>query len=108
MPKKLGAVGFGKPEGWIDYYKCPDIYDNGEEDDLPEEREVWKLENLTMPSIFFCRCGVYEISFRNTSLVDSIFCWNDFVDVDFTDADLSRCDLRCSIFKERSICSAQI
>lgn len=52
-----------------------------------------------IPSLFFYRCGVEDISFRNTSLVDSFFCYNDFIEVDFTDGDLSRCDMRCSIFE---------
>ncbi len=89
-PHKIGPAGFDGPESWIDYYKYPALHD---------EEGVWRLENLTMPGVCFCRCGIYTLSFRNTSLTESSFCWNDFIDVDFTDADLSRCDLRSSIFK---------
>ena len=96
FPDKVTPAGFDEPKSWLDYYKCPDISNNGEED---QPEEVWRLENLTMPGVFLCRCGVYNISFRNTSLVDSSFCFNDFIDVDFTNADLSRCDLRCSLFE---------
>ena len=73
-----------------------------------EEYGLWKLENLTMLSVFFCRCGVYDISFRNTSLRCSSFCWNDFIDVDFTDADLSLCDMRCSLFERVSFVRADL
>ena len=97
MPSKIGQAGFEKPDGWLDCYKCPDIYDNGEYKN-PEDREMWRLENLTMPGVFFCRSGIYKISFRNTSLINSSFCWNDFINVDFTGSNLSRCDLRCSLF----------
>ncbi len=98
FPDKLTPVGFDEPEGWLNIYKYPDISDS-EEEDQPEQQEVWKLENLTMPCIFLCRCGVYRISFKNTFLADSSCCWNGFIDVDFTDADLSRCDLRSSEFE---------
>lgn len=81
----------------LDCYKCPDFnpYLDGQKEG---EDDLWRLENLTMPACHFVRCGIYAISFRNTLLADSSFCWNDFGSVDFTDADLSRCDMRCSLF----------
>ena len=95
-PDKIGPAGYGKPESWIDAYKDYDIY--GDEDIEHDDREVWKLENLTLPCVFFCRCGIIKISFRNTSLAASSLTWNGFTGVDFTDADLSLCDMRCSLF----------
>jgi uncharacterized protein YjbI with pentapeptide repeats len=96
-PAKIGPAGYGKPESWIDVFKDYDI--SGDEDTPPKKREIWKLEDLTMPGVFFCRCGIIRISFRNTSLAASSLTWNDFTDVEFTNADLSRCDLRSSLFK---------
>jgi BTB/POZ domain-containing protein KCTD9 len=63
---------------------------------------VWEdaLDNLTLPRTFFGRSEVSEISFRNTDLSESWLCWNDFIEVDFTEANLSRCDLRASLFQE--------
>jgi BTB/POZ domain-containing protein KCTD9 len=95
VPSEVGPAGYDKKGSGIDYYKFPEINVPAE----GEEYGLWRLENLTMPSIFFCRCGIEDISFRNTSLVDSSFCWNDFINVDFTEADLSRCDMRCSVFE---------
>ena len=36
--------------------------------------------------------------FRNTDFSESTFCWNDFTNVDFTDAIITRCDFRSSIY----------
>ena len=80
-PAKIGPAGYSKPESWIDAFKDYDIYGG---DSPPNTREVWKLENLTMPGVFFCRCGIIRISFRNTSLAASSLTWNDFTSVDFT------------------------
>lgn len=52
-----------------------------------------------MPGTFLCRCVLTDLSFYNTELTGSRFCWNDFIDCDFTDADLSLCDLRCSVYE---------
>jgi uncharacterized protein YjbI with pentapeptide repeats len=35
----------------------------------------------------------------NTDLNQSFKCWNDFIDCDFTGADLTCCDLRASVFE---------
>jgi uncharacterized protein YjbI with pentapeptide repeats len=56
------------------------------------------FENLTLPRTFFGRSEVGPISFRNTDLSESTLCWNDFNEVDFTDAELRGCDFRASIF----------
>lgn len=98
FPGKVGPAGWGRPGSPIRYYKCPEFNIPAE----GEEYSRWELENLTIPSIFLCRCGIEDISFRNTSLQWSSFCFNDFVEVDFTDADLSLCDLRFSNFEQTS------
>jgi uncharacterized protein YjbI with pentapeptide repeats len=56
------------------------------------------LENLTLPRTYFGKSEVGPMSFRNTNLSESTMCWNDFIEVDFSDADLSGCDLRASIY----------
>ena len=61
-----------------------------------------RLENLTLPRTFFGRSEIREVSFRGTDLSQSTGCWNDFVDVDFSEADLSATDLRGSIFQRVS------
>jgi BTB/POZ domain-containing protein KCTD9 len=103
-PANIGPAGFDKIGSGIDFYKEPEINVPAE----GEEYGLWRLENLTMPSVFFCRCGIADISFRNTSLVDSSFCWNNFINVDFTEADLSRCDMRCSVFENVSFVRADL
>jgi uncharacterized protein YjbI with pentapeptide repeats len=60
------------------------------------------LSNLALPRTFISRCHIEDLSFVNTDLSESWFCWNDFTRVDFSDADLSRADLRCSIFEDVS------
>src|SRR5262245_2503728 len=52
------------------------------------------LERLTLPRTFFGRSEIRAVSFRDTDLSESTANWNDFVDVDFSAADLSRCDFR--------------
>ena len=57
------------------------------------------LSSLTLPRTFFGRSEISNVKFCNTDLSESNLCWNDFIDVDFTDAVLARSDLRCSIFR---------
>jgi len=52
------------------------------------------LDNLTLPRSFFGRSEICKTSFRGTDLSESTANWNDFVDVDFGRADLSRVDFR--------------
>lgn len=61
-----------------------------------------RLEHLTLPRTFFGRSEIRGVSFRGTYLSQSTGCWNDFVDVDFGEADLSGMDLRGSIFQRVS------
>lgn len=56
------------------------------------------LSNLTLPRTFFGKSEINDALFQNTDLTESNLCWNDFVDVDFTDAILARSDLRASLF----------
>jgi uncharacterized protein YjbI with pentapeptide repeats len=56
------------------------------------------LSNLTLPRTFFGRSEINDACFRNTDFTESNFCWNDFIDVDFSEALLVRCDIRASLF----------
>lgn len=60
--------------------------------------EDQSFADLTLPGTFFGRSELARVSFRNCDLSHSTMCWNDFIDVDFTDACLADCDLRASIF----------
>jgi BTB/POZ domain-containing protein KCTD9 len=56
------------------------------------------LSNLTLPRTYFGRSEINDALFCNTDLTESCLCWNDFIDVDFSDAVLAHCDLRASNF----------
>jgi uncharacterized protein YjbI with pentapeptide repeats len=56
------------------------------------------LSNLSIPRTFFGRSEVSNAWFCNTDLTESNLRWNDFIDVDFTEATLVRSDLRASIY----------
>ncbi len=66
------------------------------------------LGNLTLPRTFFGRSEINRSTFRNTDLTESNLCWNDFNDVDFTDALLARSDLRASLFTRVRFDSADL
>jgi BTB/POZ domain-containing protein KCTD9 len=57
------------------------------------------LANLTLPRTFFGRSGLHGVRYRNTDLSRSWMCWNDFIDCDFSGANLSGCQMRSSIFR---------
>lgn len=57
------------------------------------------LSGLTLPRTFFGRSEITKASFRNSDLHESNLCWNDFSDVNFGKADLSRCDIRASLLE---------
>lgn len=64
-------------------------------------KEGWEegdFNNLTLPRMFIGRSRVAQIAFCNTDLSESRFCWNDFEECDFTDADLHGADLRSSLW----------
>jgi uncharacterized protein YjbI with pentapeptide repeats len=56
------------------------------------------LSNLSIPRTFFGRSEISSVSFRNTDLSESNLRWNDFIDVDLTEAILARADFRASIY----------
>lgn len=66
------------------------------------------LVNLTLPRTFFGRSEIKRSSFHNTDLTESNLCWNDFEDVNFTDAILVRADLRASSFTRVSFDTADL
>jgi len=73
----------------------------GDDADITFFRTGWEdadLSDLTMPRQYVNRSGFERVSFRNTDLNQSFMCWNDFVDCDFTDADLACCCMRASVF----------
>lgn len=61
--------------------------------------DSYDASNLTLPRTYFGRSEINTASFRNTDLSESTLCWNDFTDVDFTDACLANSDLRASCFE---------
>ena len=76
------------------------------DDDHPTGLEFFRTRldgedcaNLTIPRTFFSRSGIVNTSFANTDLSESWMCWNNFTDVTFDHADLTRCDLRASQFE---------
>lgn len=58
-----------------------------------------RLEYLSLPQTFFERSEIRGISFRGTDLYESTACWNEFVDVDLREANLSGMDLRGFTFQ---------
>ena len=58
------------------------------------------LSGLTLPKTFFGRSEINDCSFVGTNLSESTMCWNDFVAVDFSDADLTNSDLRASSYTD--------
>ena len=67
-----------------------------------------RFSGLTIPRTFIGRSEVSAVSFRNSDLSESCFCWNDFIDVSFCEADLSASDLRSSIFTNVDFTSARL
>ncbi|HWD92767.1 MAG TPA: hypothetical protein VG938_10490 [Verrucomicrobiae bacterium] len=58
-----------------------------------------KLEHLTLPRTFFGRSEIRATSFQDTDLSESTANWNEFIDVDFSAADISRSDFRACVFE---------
>src|SRR5688572_16741673 len=92
-------------ENYLDGSEIPPLPEKLPQHDDPEPLGVCfyrvfigdgdNLGNLTLPRTFFGRSDISDVSFRNTDLSESNLCWNDFTDVDFTDAVLANSDLRC-------------
>jgi uncharacterized protein YjbI with pentapeptide repeats len=66
------------------------------------------LENLTLPGFFIGRSGLFRVTLRNCDLHLSTWCWNDFVDCDFSGSDLSDSDLRAAIFHQCRFAGAKL
>lgn len=66
------------------------------------------FSNLTLPRTFFGRSQITGTAFRNTDLTESNLCWNDFINVDFTDAILAKSDLRAALFSKVKFVSADL
>jgi uncharacterized protein YjbI with pentapeptide repeats len=66
------------------------------------------LSNLTLPRTFFGRSEINGAKFRNTDFTESNLCWNDFIDVDFSGALLTRCDMRSSAFNRVRFTNADL
>lgn len=64
------------------------------------------LSNFTLPRTFFGRSSLERVLFCNTDLSESRMCWNDFIECDFSGADLTGCDMRASIFKDCNFAGA--
>src|SRR5687767_11790085 len=58
-----------------------------------------KLERLTLPRTFISRSEFRDSSFKASDLSESTANWNDFIDVDFSFADLTKADLRACLFE---------
>lgn len=68
-----------------------------------ERNKKIRLENLTLPRTYINRTGLVRVSFARSDLSESFMCWNDFENCDFTEADLSGCDMRASFFFQMQI-----
>ena len=66
------------------------------------------LSDLFLPHTFFGRSEINDAAFRNTDLTESNLCWNDFVQVDFSDAVLIGSDLRASLFERVAFVRADL
>jgi BTB/POZ domain-containing protein KCTD9 len=64
---------------------------------LVDGNEGADFRNLTLPRTFFGRSEISHLSFAGSNLSESVANWNDFIDVDFTGADLTRLDLRACL-----------
>src|SRR5438445_12979364 len=57
------------------------------------------LDSLTLPRTFFGRSEIRNVSFRGSDFSESSANWNDFINVDFSYANLSKLELRASILE---------
>jgi uncharacterized protein YjbI with pentapeptide repeats len=102
--------------GWPDSEPAPPIPKRKPRRDDDEPRGVSffhtrvgdDLRGLTLPRTFFGRSEIKGASFHGTDLRESNLCWNDFVDVDFSQTVLSNSDLRASLFERVSFAEADL
>jgi BTB/POZ domain-containing protein KCTD9 len=77
-------------------------YDDASPTNITFFRTGWQdtdLSDLTLSRTYFARSKFERVSFMNTILFESRMCWNDFIDCDFSNADLRHCDMRASLFR---------
>ena len=67
-----------------------------------------KLEQLTLPWTFFGRSEIRAASFKGTDLTGTVANWNDFIDVDFSEANLAGADLRATLFERVKFTGASL
>jgi uncharacterized protein YjbI with pentapeptide repeats len=67
-----------------------------------------KLEHLTLPRTYFGRSEIRASSFQDSDFSESTANWNDFLDVNFNSAHLSRCDFRSCVFQNVNFCGTQL
>ncbi|MFA6044791.1 MAG: pentapeptide repeat-containing protein [Phycisphaerales bacterium] len=70
--------------------------------------EGLKVRGLTLPRTFFGRYEVSNCVFADCDLNESTVCWNSWESVDFSASNLSRSDLRGSIFFRVSFADANL
>lgn len=66
------------------------------------------LGGLSIPRTFFGRSEISNASFRNSDLTESNLRWNDFIDVNFSEATLARADFRASAYTRVNFTQADL
>jgi BTB/POZ domain-containing protein KCTD9 len=66
------------------------------------------LSGLSIPRTFFGRSEISNASFRNSDLTESNLRWNDFIDVNFSEATLARADFRASAYTRVNFTQADL
>ncbi|MDO5667744.1 MAG: pentapeptide repeat-containing protein [Alcaligenaceae bacterium] len=90
-------------------------FDDGDDEDeelgfslFREYVEDVDFSNLTLCRTFFGRSEINACSFHHTDLTESNMTWNDFIEVDFSQAVLVACDMRASLFEEVNFAGANL
>jgi BTB/POZ domain-containing protein KCTD9 len=86
--RHLHEMGFPDSDPAPPIPRCKLRYDDDEQLGITffRTRVTDDLSGLTLPRTFFGRSEIKEASFRGTDLRESWLCWNDFIDVDFSEA----------------------
>jgi uncharacterized protein YjbI with pentapeptide repeats len=58
--------------------------------------------------LYIARSELRQVLFRGTDLHLSTFCWNEFIECDFSEADLSQSDVRASLFRSCTFRNANL
>lgn len=64
--------------------------------------------SLSIPRTFFGKSLIEQASFENSDLSESVLCWNDFIDVNFSSASLQNADVRRSVFERCLFANADL